>query len=67
MTKEQYIHLKQTNPMGLLHARYKEKFDSSKHKQFLEEHTMLMFLQMWGNPNVILQNVVKEYDKEFEL
>lgn len=67
MTKQDYIRLKQTNPTELIYIYYKEKFDGYKHKPELSRNELMMYVQMYNDVNNILNYVVTEYDRKFEI
>lgn len=67
MTKQDYIRLKQTNPTELIYMYYKEKFDGYKHKPELSRNELMMYVQMYNDVNSILNYVVQEYDRKFEI
>ena len=67
MTRQQYINLKQTNPTELIYIYYKEKFDGYKHKPELSRNQLMMYVQTYTDINSILNYVVAEYDRKFEI
>ena len=67
MTRQDYIRLKQTNPTELIYIYYKEKFDGYKHKPGLSRNELMMYVQMYNDVNSILNYVVTEYDRKFEI
>ena len=67
MTRQDYIRLKQTNPTELIYIYYKEKFDSYKHKPELSRNELMMYVQMYNDVNSILNYVVQEYDRKFDI
>ena len=67
MTRQQYINLKQTNPTELIYIYYKEKFDGYKHNPELSRNQLMMYVQTYTDINSILNYVVTEYDRKFEI
>ena len=67
MTRQDYIRLKQTNPTELIYIYYKEKFDGYKHKPQLSRNEVMMYVQAYNDINNILNYVVAEYDRKFEI
>jgi hypothetical protein len=67
MTKQQYINLKISNPTELIYVYYKEKFDGYKHKPELSRNELMMYLQTYADLNSILNYVVAEYDRKFDI
>lgn len=67
MTRQDYIRLKQTNPTELIYIYYKEKFDSYKHKTELSRNEVMMYVQAYNDINNILNYVVAEYDRKFDI
>lgn len=67
MNRQDYIRLKQTNPTELIYIYYKEKFDGYKHKPELSRNQLMMYVQMYNDVNSILNYVVTEYDRKFEI
>jgi hypothetical protein len=67
MTKQDYIRLKQTNPTELIYIYYKDKFDGYKHKPELSRNEVMMYVQTYSDINSILNYVVGEYDRKFEI
>ena len=67
MTRQDYIRLKQTNPTELIYIYYKEKFDGYKHKPELSRNELMMYVQAYASTNSILNYVVTEYDRKFEI
>jgi hypothetical protein len=67
MNRQDYIRLKQTNPTELIYIYYKEKFDGYKHKPELSRNQLMMYVQTYTDINSILNYVVDEYDRKFEI
>ena len=67
MNRQDYIRLKQTNPTELIYIYYKEKFDGYKHKPELSRNQLMMYVQAYDSMNSILNYVVDEYDRKFEI
>jgi hypothetical protein len=67
MTKQQYINLKASNPTELIYIYYKEKFDGYKHKPELSRNELMMYIQAYADLNSILNYVVAEYDRKFDI
>lgn len=67
MTKQQYINLKISNPTELIYIYYKEKFDGYKHKPELSRNELMMYVQAYADVNSILNYVVDEYDRKFDI
>lgn len=67
MTKQQYINLKISNPTELIYIYYKEKFDGYKHKPELSRNQVMMYVQAYADVNTILNYVVDEYDRKFDI
>jgi hypothetical protein len=67
MTKQQYINLKISNPTELIYIYYKEKFDGYKHKPELSRNELMMYIQAYTDLNSILNYVVAEYDRKFDI
>ena len=67
MTKQQYINLKISNPTELIYIYYKEKFDGYKHKPELSRNELMMYIQAYIDLNSILNYVVAEYDRKFDI
>jgi len=67
MTRQQYINLKVSNPTELIYIYYKEKFDGYKHKPELSRNQLMMYVQTYTDINSILNYVVDEYDRKFEI
>jgi hypothetical protein len=67
MTKQQYINLKASNPTELIYIYYKEKFDGYKHKPELSRNELMMYIQTYADLNSILNYVVAEYDRKFDI
>jgi len=67
MTKQQYINLKVSNPTELIYIYYKEKFDGYKHKPELSRNQVMMYIQAYSDVNSILNYVVDEYDRKFDI
>jgi hypothetical protein len=67
MTRQDYIRLKQTNPTELIYIYYKEKFDNYKHKPELSRNELMMYVQMYNDVNSLLNHVVSEYDRKFDI
>jgi len=59
--------LRKNNPTILIYEKYKERHDSSKHGKFLGPQELLTYLAMWRNPRDILENVIQEYDIQFNV
>lgn len=64
MTKEQYFHDVQYNQGNILYNMYKEKFDSNKHRPFLEFREFIMYMQMSGMLNTYLQVACAHYEQK---
>lgn len=64
MTRQQYIHLKHTNPTELIYIYYKEKV---KHRPELSRNEVMMYVQAYNDITTILNYVVAEYDSKFEI
>lgn len=64
MNRQDYIRLKQTNPTELIYIYYKEKFN---HKRELSRNELMMYVQMYNDINSILNYVIAEYDRKFEI
>lgn len=64
MTRQQYINLKVSNPTELIYIYYKEKFN---HKRELSRNELMMYVQMYNDINSILNYVIAEYDRKFEI
>lgn len=62
MNRQEYIHIKQTNPTELIYRYYK---DNSNGK--LNRNEVLMYIQMYANINSILNYVIGEYDRKFDV
>ena len=67
MTRQEYIRLKQTNPTELIYIYYKDKFDSYKHRPELSRNELMMYIQTYSDINSILNYVVAEYDRKFDI
>jgi hypothetical protein len=67
MTRQDYIRLKQTNPTELIYIYYKDKFNGYKHKPELSRNELMMYVQMYNDVNSILNYVVQEYDRKFDI
>ena len=67
MIRQQYINLKASNPTELIYIYYKEKFNSYKHKPELSRNQVMMYVQAYLDINSILNYVVDEYDRKFEI
>ena len=67
MNRQEYIRLKQTNPTELIYIYYKEKFDGYKHKPELSRNELMMYIQTYTDINSILNYVVTEYDRKFDV
>ena len=67
MNRQDYIRLKQTNPTELIYIYYKEKFDGYKHKPELSRNQLMMYVQTYTDINSILNYVVDDYDRKFEI
>ena len=67
MTKQDYIRLKVSNPTELIYIYYKDKFDGYKHKPELSRNEVMMYVQTYSDINSILNYVVGEYDRKFEI
>ena len=67
MIRQDYIRLKQTNPTELIYIYYKEKFDGYKHKPELSRNQLMMYVQTYNDINSILNYVVQEYDRKFDI
>jgi hypothetical protein len=64
MTKQQYLQLKQIDPMGILYEYYKERFDKFKHKPFLTRKEFDTFAPMCIDVNQTYTKVCQHYDSE---
>ena len=67
MTRQDYIRLKISNPTELIYIYYKEKFNGYKHKPELSRNELMMYVQMYNDVNSILNYVVQEYDRKFDI
>jgi len=67
MNRQDYIRLKQTNPTELIYIYYKDKFDGYKHRPELNRNELMMYIQMYNDINSILNYVVAEYDRKFDI
>ena len=67
MTRQDYIRLKTSNPTELIYIYYKEKFDGYKHKPELSRNELMMYVQTYNDVNSILNYVVQEYDRKFDI
>jgi len=67
MTRQDYIRLKISNPTELIYIYYKEKFDGYKHKPELSRNELMMYVQTYNDVNSILNYVVQEYDRKFDI
>lgn len=67
MNRQEYIRLKQTNPTELIYIYYKEKFDGYKHRPELSRNELMMYVQTYNDINSILNYVVAEYDRKFDI
>lgn len=77
MTKEEYFKLINNNPKDILYEMYKEKFDSSKHKQFLSKEQFFHYLTFYKPIQELFEiafnyyddklNIVRVYDKNLKL
>lgn len=67
MTREQYIKIKQQNPIELIYIYYRDKFDFNKHKPELSKNQLMMYLNGYTNINLILDKVVSDYDAKFDI
>lgn len=65
MTKEQYFHDVQYNQGNILYSMYTEKFDSSRHKPFLQFRDFMMYMQMSGMTSTYFQVACAHYEKKF--
>ena len=64
MTKEEYFHNVQHNQGQILYSMYTEKFDSSKHKPFLQFRDFLMYMQMSGMTSTYFQVACAYYEQK---
>ena len=64
MNRQDYIRLKQTNSTELIYIYYKEKFN---HKRELSRNELMMYVQMYNDINSILNYVIAEYDRKFDI
>lgn len=62
MNRQDYIYLKQNNPTELIYRYYKDNSDGK-----LSRNEVLMYVQMYANINSILNYVVGEYDRNFDI
>ena len=60
--KEIYRNIRDTNPYNLIYCKYKDLFDEKKHKPFLTEHQVIQYLQMYMNINIVLKDIIQEYN-----
>ena len=67
MNRQEYIRLKQTNPTELICIYYKEKFDGYKHRPELSRNELMMYIQTYTDINSILNYVIAEYDRKFDI
>jgi hypothetical protein len=67
MTRQDYINLKISNPTELIYIYYKEKFDGYKHKPELSRNQLFMYIQTYADINSILNYIVAEYDRKFDI
>ena len=67
MNRQEYIRLKQTNPTELIYIYYKDKFDGYKHRPELSRNELMMYIQTYNDINSILNYVVAEYDRKFDI
>ena len=67
MNRQEYIRLKQTNPTELIYIHYKDKFDGYKHRPELSRNELMMYIQTYTDINSILNYVIAEYDRKFDI
>ncbi len=67
MNRQEYIRLKQTNPTELIYIYYKEKFDGYKRRPELSRNELMMYIQTYTDINSILNYVIAEYDRKFDI
>lgn len=65
MTREEYMVIRQNNPIQIVYEKYKEGFDKTKHTPFLGHNEFFTFIQMVCNLNLLAEKVINEYDVKF--
>jgi len=67
MTKEEYLSIRSTNHGKLLYDTYIDKHDAEKHGPLLDFHNFIHFLNMSGQLQRVLNDIVKEHDIKYEI
>jgi len=67
MTKEEYLKLRnEDDSLSILYNHYTTKFDSKKHKPFLQIDEFVKFMSIW-NFQMALENTLTYYDHKFNV
>jgi hypothetical protein len=67
MTRNEYLHLKKMSSVQIVYEYYRERFDKSKHRPFLQPTEFAMYLQMFMDVPKVLQKVCEHYDEVFKV
>ena len=60
--------MREQGSFSIIHEYYKEKFDHSKHKPFLQITDLANFMMMSGlNVDSVLNKCVRYYDEKFDV
>lgn len=64
MTREQYIQIKRTQPVGIVYEYYREHLNVNKHK-LLGAQEFFTFVQMWASIDELFKIASTHYDQKF--
>ena len=64
MDKEQYFQAIHNNQGAVIYEMYKEKFDETKHKPFLDPNQFMLYLQMSGMINQAFESACSYYEQK---